>query len=113
VLTHINFVSVIASTAAQGCILPRPTDVVVAYLPLAHILELLVEVCKNRPIKEQKRPTLAHILELLVEVCLESCIKDLGFRVWSLGFWLVEVCLASRGTCSLLCRCVSKVLLMC
>ena len=67
VLTHINFVSVLASTAAQvsmlmivglfwlcirslltlmrpqGCILPLATDVVVAYLPLAHILELLVE----------------------------------------------------------------------
>ena len=27
----------------QGCILPLATDVVVAYLPLAHILELLVE----------------------------------------------------------------------
>jgi acyl-CoA synthetase (AMP-forming)/AMP-acid ligase II len=44
VLTHINFVSVIASAIAQGTILPRPTDVVIAYLPLAHILELLVEV---------------------------------------------------------------------
>ena len=44
VLTHINFVSVIASAIAQGTILPRPTDIVIAYLPLAHILELLVEV---------------------------------------------------------------------
>jgi long-chain acyl-CoA synthetase len=43
VLTHLNFVSVIASAIAQGTILPKPTDVVIAYLPLAHILELLVE----------------------------------------------------------------------
>ena len=28
---------------AQGTILPKTTDVVIAYLPLAHILELLVE----------------------------------------------------------------------
>jgi long-chain acyl-CoA synthetase len=43
VLTHLNFVSVIASAIAQGTILPKPTDIVIAYLPLAHILELLVE----------------------------------------------------------------------
>ena len=43
VLTHLNFVSVIASAIAQGTILPKPSDVVIAYLPLAHILELLVE----------------------------------------------------------------------
>jgi len=44
VLTHQNFVSVIASTIAQGTITPKPTEVVIAYLPLAHILELLVEM---------------------------------------------------------------------
>ena len=43
VLTHLNFVSVVASAIAQGTILPKTTDVVIAYLPLAHILELLVE----------------------------------------------------------------------
>lgn len=44
VLSHMNFVSVVASAIAQGTILPRPDDFVIAYLPLAHILELLVEV---------------------------------------------------------------------
>jgi len=44
VLTHVNFVSVIASILAQGSICPQPHDVYVAYLPLAHILELVVEV---------------------------------------------------------------------
>eukprot|EP00286_Rhodomonas_abbreviata_P027977 CAMPEP_0181305632 /NCGR_PEP_ID=MMETSP1101-20121128/9842_1 /TAXON_ID=46948 /ORGANISM="Rhodomonas abbreviata, Strain Caron Lab Isolate" /LENGTH=779 /DNA_ID=CAMNT_0023411579 /DNA_START=176 /DNA_END=2515 /DNA_ORIENTATION=+ len=44
VLTHLNFVSVVASATAQGTILPTPQDVVIAYLPLAHIFELLVEV---------------------------------------------------------------------
>ena len=43
VLTHVNFVSFIAGSCAQGCILPQPTDVLIGYLPLAHIFELLVE----------------------------------------------------------------------
>jgi len=43
VLSHINFVSVGASAIAQGVVCPRNDDVYIAYLPLAHILELVVE----------------------------------------------------------------------
>jgi long-chain acyl-CoA synthetase len=43
-LSHLNFVAVIASALAQGTIAPTPEDEVIAYLPLAHILELIVEV---------------------------------------------------------------------
>jgi long-chain acyl-CoA synthetase len=43
VLTHVNFISFVSGIHAQGCILARPDDVTIAYLPLAHILELLVE----------------------------------------------------------------------
>lgn len=43
-LTHANFVSVIASSIAQGVVKPTPEDTIVAYLPLAHILELMCEV---------------------------------------------------------------------
>ena len=43
-LTHANFISVIASTIAQGVVKPTPDDTIVAYLPLAHILELMCEV---------------------------------------------------------------------
>jgi long-chain acyl-CoA synthetase len=42
-LTHINFVSVLAAVEAQGAILPSPEDNFIAFLPLAHILELIVE----------------------------------------------------------------------
>jgi len=44
-LTHRNFVALIASMLAQGTILLAPGDVFVAFLPLAHILELMVETC--------------------------------------------------------------------
>jgi long-chain acyl-CoA synthetase len=44
ILSHLNFVSVVASAIAQGVVTPTPDDVVIAYLPLAHILELIVEV---------------------------------------------------------------------
>jgi len=44
-LTHANFVAVIASALAQNVITPQAgQDSVIAYLPLAHILELIVEV---------------------------------------------------------------------
>jgi long-chain acyl-CoA synthetase len=42
-LTHANFVALIASTLAQATIALTPTDVFVAFLPLAHILELMIE----------------------------------------------------------------------
>jgi len=45
-LTHRNFVSLIASVLAQGTVYPSPKDTFIAFLPLAHILELMVEtVC--------------------------------------------------------------------
>lgn len=44
VLTHANFMGSLAGIIAIDCITPGPDDVLVAYLPLAHILELLVEV---------------------------------------------------------------------
>jgi long-chain acyl-CoA synthetase len=43
-LTHLNFISVIASAIAQGVITPTPDDTIIAYLPLAHILELMCEM---------------------------------------------------------------------
>jgi len=43
-LTHANFVALIASILAQGTINLGPGDVFVAFLPLAHVLELMVEV---------------------------------------------------------------------
>jgi long-chain acyl-CoA synthetase len=53
VLTHKNFVAVIASAIAQGVVTPTPEDVYLAYLPLAHILELMVEtatICQGATI---------------------------------------------------------------
>jgi long-chain acyl-CoA synthetase len=53
VLTHKNFVSVIASAIAQGVVQPTTEDVYIAYLPLAHILELVVEtatICQGAAI---------------------------------------------------------------
>lgn len=44
-LTHKNFVGLVASIFAQRVVNPEPTDVFIAYLPLAHILELIVETC--------------------------------------------------------------------
>uniref|UniRef100_A0A7S4VK93 AMP-dependent synthetase/ligase domain-containing protein n=1 Tax=Alexandrium monilatum TaxID=311494 RepID=A0A7S4VK93_9DINO len=44
-LTHRNFVSVVASVFAQRVLSPIASDVVLAYLPLAHILALIVETC--------------------------------------------------------------------
>jgi long-chain acyl-CoA synthetase len=44
-LTHKNFVSLVAGTLHQGTIETTPADVFVAFLPLAHILELMLEVC--------------------------------------------------------------------
>lgn len=43
ILTHANFVALIASVLAQGTINLGPGDVFVAFLPLAHVLELMVE----------------------------------------------------------------------
>jgi len=43
-LTHANFVAVTAGIDAQGVIQPKPDDAYIAFLPLAHILELMVEV---------------------------------------------------------------------
>lgn len=43
VLTHSNFVSVVASAVKQGVVQPHEKDVYIAYLPLAHIFELVVE----------------------------------------------------------------------
>lgn len=42
-LTHKNFVALLASVISQGTVTPTPKDVFVAFLPLAHILELMVE----------------------------------------------------------------------
>jgi len=42
-LTHANFVAVVSSATEQGVINPSASDVYVAYLPLAHIFELVVE----------------------------------------------------------------------
>ncbi|EKX39018.1 hypothetical protein GUITHDRAFT_154544 [Guillardia theta CCMP2712] len=44
ILSHSNFVSVLASVIAQDCVTPRAGDVLISYLPLAHILELVIEV---------------------------------------------------------------------
>lgn len=44
VLTHANFIAVIAGLLAMDVITPGPSDVYIAYLPLAHILELMIEV---------------------------------------------------------------------
>eukprot|EP00931_Biecheleriopsis_adriatica_P046888 TRINITY_DN2697_c0_g1_i1.p1 TRINITY_DN2697_c0_g1~~TRINITY_DN2697_c0_g1_i1.p1 ORF type:complete len:741 (+),score=154.39 TRINITY_DN2697_c0_g1_i1:89-2311(+) len=43
VLSHSNFVSVVASAVRQGVVEPKAEDVYIAYLPLAHIFELVVE----------------------------------------------------------------------
>jgi len=43
-LSHKNFVSMIGSAEAQGQINSAPDDVYIAYLPLAHIFELICEV---------------------------------------------------------------------
>ncbi|CAE8607106.1 unnamed protein product [Polarella glacialis] len=43
VLSHLNFVSVVASVIAQGAVAPFAADTYIGYLPLAHIFELLVE----------------------------------------------------------------------
>lgn len=43
VITHKNMVSVVASINDQGVVSPKPGERYIAYLPLAHILELLVE----------------------------------------------------------------------
>merc|ERR1719498_1760891 len=42
-LTHKNFVALIAANRAQGTLCPGQEDVFVAFLPLAHVLELMVE----------------------------------------------------------------------
>eukprot|EP00928_Gymnodinium_smaydae_P033878 TRINITY_DN24140_c0_g1_i1.p1 TRINITY_DN24140_c0_g1~~TRINITY_DN24140_c0_g1_i1.p1 ORF type:complete len:709 (-),score=122.11 TRINITY_DN24140_c0_g1_i1:254-2380(-) len=42
-LSHKNFVCIIAGIIAQGTMRPLPSDWYIAYLPLAHILELIVE----------------------------------------------------------------------
>eukprot|EP00928_Gymnodinium_smaydae_P053620 TRINITY_DN37568_c0_g1_i1.p1 TRINITY_DN37568_c0_g1~~TRINITY_DN37568_c0_g1_i1.p1 ORF type:complete len:732 (+),score=166.56 TRINITY_DN37568_c0_g1_i1:63-2198(+) len=42
-LSHKNFVSVVAGIMAQGVLKPNKEDWYIAYLPLAHILELIVE----------------------------------------------------------------------
>jgi long-chain acyl-CoA synthetase len=42
-LRHSNFVALIASVLAQGTLNPTTSDVFCAFLPLAHILELMVE----------------------------------------------------------------------
>jgi long-chain acyl-CoA synthetase len=42
-LRHSNFLSVVASALAQGTLKLGPADVFCAFLPLAHILELIVE----------------------------------------------------------------------
>lgn len=47
ILSHGNFVAVVASALMQGVVTPVPDDVVIAYLPLAHILELIVEVAST------------------------------------------------------------------
>mmetsp|Transcript_73989 Transcript_73989/g.217107 ORF Transcript_73989/g.217107 Transcript_73989/m.217107 type:complete len:723 (-) Transcript_73989:126-2294(-) len=44
-LTHKNFVALVASIFAQKVVNPGQGDVFIAYLPLAHILELMVETC--------------------------------------------------------------------
>jgi len=45
-LTHKNFIALVASILGQGVLKPYPGDVFIAFLPLAHILELMVEtVC--------------------------------------------------------------------
>jgi long-chain acyl-CoA synthetase len=43
ILTHQNFCGVIAGVQAQGVLKPTSSDTLIAYLPLAHILELIVE----------------------------------------------------------------------
>lgn len=43
-LSHLNFVSLIAGIQAQGIVSPNPADSFIAYLPLAHIFELMTEV---------------------------------------------------------------------
>jgi len=42
-LSHKNFVSVMAGVEAQGVLKPNKSDTYIAYLPLAHILELICE----------------------------------------------------------------------
>eukprot|EP00928_Gymnodinium_smaydae_P088714 TRINITY_DN72777_c0_g1_i1.p1 TRINITY_DN72777_c0_g1~~TRINITY_DN72777_c0_g1_i1.p1 ORF type:complete len:731 (-),score=125.46 TRINITY_DN72777_c0_g1_i1:284-2476(-) len=42
-LTHRNFIAVVAGVLAHGCFKPSADDVYIAYLPLAHIMELMVE----------------------------------------------------------------------
>lgn len=42
-LTHKNFLAVVAGVLAHGSMDSSPDDVYIAYLPLAHILELMVE----------------------------------------------------------------------
>merc|ERR1712151_143240 len=42
-LTHKNFVAVLGGIQSQGVLKPNKDDVYIAYLPLAHILELIVE----------------------------------------------------------------------
>uniref|UniRef100_A0A7S4RJ72 AMP-dependent synthetase/ligase domain-containing protein n=1 Tax=Alexandrium monilatum TaxID=311494 RepID=A0A7S4RJ72_9DINO len=44
-LTHRNFCALMASIFAQGVVSPIDTDLFLAFLPLAHILELIVETC--------------------------------------------------------------------
>jgi long-chain acyl-CoA synthetase len=43
-LSHLNFVSLVAGVEAQGVVKPVPEDSFIAYLPLAHIFELISEV---------------------------------------------------------------------
>lgn len=44
ILTHLNFVSLVAGVYRQEIVKPTPDDTYIAYLPLAHIMELMVEM---------------------------------------------------------------------
>jgi len=44
-LTHKNFVGLVASIFSQKVVNPLASDTFIAFLPLAHILELIVETC--------------------------------------------------------------------
>merc|ERR1719188_93326 len=44
ILTPLNFVSLIAGVYRQGIVKPTPDDTFIAYLPLAHIFELMCEM---------------------------------------------------------------------
>ena len=99
VLTHINFVSVVAAACAQNQILPRSKDVLIGYLPLAHIFELLVETVTLTQVS-------VHILAasvfihgyLYTHVHRDMC---LGVCVFSCMYGCVCVCV-----CGCVCVCI-------